>query len=93
MLAPLEGCQTNVCRRMLSPHPLQPVARVVPLQRGKRSGPFQEDLSMNKIESLLERIAAQNERIIEQNEKILMLLSPRVVQQLPEPLLKKAKSN
>ena len=41
---------------------------------------------MNKIESLLQRIAAQNERIIEQNEKILMLLSLRVVQQLPEPL-------
>ena len=48
---------------------------------------------MNKIDSLLDRIAAQNERIIEQNEKILTLLSQRLVQRLPEPALRKPKSN
>jgi len=49
---------------------------------------------MTNIESLLERIAAQNARIIEQNEKILMLLSQRAVEGLPKPeISSKPKSN
>jgi hypothetical protein len=48
---------------------------------------------MTKIESLLERIAAQNERIIEQNEEILRLLALRVAGTCTEPVLKKPKSN
>jgi hypothetical protein len=40
---------------------------------------------VKNIESLLERIAAQDEIIIQQNEKILMLLSVRVVQRQPDP--------
>ena len=48
---------------------------------------------MTNIESLLERIAAQNERIIEQNEKILRLLALRVTGTIPETALKKPKSN
>jgi len=39
---------------------------------------------MHKIETLLERIAAQNETIIQQNDKILMLLSLRHIERLPE---------
>ena len=49
---------------------------------------------MTEIESLLQRIAAQNEKIIEQNEKILMLLSLRVIENLPKPeISSKPKSN
>ena len=48
---------------------------------------------MDRIESLLKHIAAQNETIIEQNTKILTLLSRRIVQQLPEFKAAKPKSN
>ena len=53
-----------------------------------------ESQLMNKIETLLERITAQNETTIEQNEKILLLLSLRALENLPQPeISSKPKNN